>query len=282
MGAHCYVTCRHKNKYMIQFALLLLMATGLFLFLVLILGAVFATGLYLATRGPKQLNEGRRAFMTGGGGGDHALFFGMQIVVQVFGSDELRSRIVRILEAPETSAQDKRRTMKSLAALLLENRYAWAYGFWEFHNRAEEAIGTFNQWQNEVEASMATEADEIGGEIDRLHRFSDQKEFLILTVMLLLDNSEEIVADDQGDYKFRPTYSQLALPFRQLCEHFEESQYWEQETFARLLDGIRSLDPRVIERDGVFIYPGTRDDGLSSYDLLSESGWKYLTDHSLQ
>jgi hypothetical protein len=266
---------------MIQFALLVLMATSLFLFLVLILGAVFATGLYLATRGSRQLNEGRRAFMTGGGG-DHAVFFGIQIVVQVFGSDELRSRLVRVLEAPESSAHDKRRTMKSIAALLLENRYAWAYGFWEFHNRAEEAISTFNQWQNEVEASMATEPEEMGSEIDRLNRFSDQKEFVILTVMLLLDSSEEIVADDQGDYKFRPTYSQLALPFRQLCEHFDESRYWEPETFARLLDGIRSLDPRVIERDGVYIYPGTREDGLSSFDLLTESGWKYLTDHSLQ
>jgi Protein of unknown function (DUF1517) len=204
----------------------------------------------------------------------------MQLVIQIFGSDELRARLIRILESEETSAQDKRRTMKSLAALLLENQFAWEYGFWEFKTNAEDSIGSFNQWRNEIEASMATEPEEMSNEIDRLHRFSDQKEFLIVTMLMVIDNSDEPVEDDQGDYRFRPTYSQLALPFRQVCEQFNESEYWKVETFARLLDVIRALDPRVIERDGIYVYPGTAQDGLSSYDLLSESGWKYLTDHS--
>jgi hypothetical protein len=85
-----------------------------------------------------------------------------------------------------------------------------------------------------------------------------------------------------GDYRFRPTYSQLALPLRELCEHFDESEYWKAETFASLLEGVRALDPRVIERDGIYVYPGTEQDGLSSFDLLSDSGWKYLTDHSFR
>jgi hypothetical protein len=48
------------------------------------------------------------------------------------------------------------------------------------------------------------------------------------------------------------------------------------------LSGITTLDPRVIERDGVFIYPGAAQDGISSLDLLSDKEWKYLTDHSLR
>jgi hypothetical protein len=266
------------------FAILFLMSTSIYLLLMLILAAAFAGGLYLATRGSKQIDQGRRSFLTGGGhgNGEHALFFGMQLVIQVFGGDELRARLVRLLQAEETSAQDKRRTMKSLAALLVENRYAWEYGFWEFSSDADTAISNYSQWQNEIEASMATEADEMGEEVDRLHRYSDQKEYLILTLMLLLDNSDEPVADDHGDIRFRPAYSQLALPFRQLCEHFDESEYWTPETFARLLDGIRALDPRVIERDGVFVYPGAEQDGVSSLDLLGDASWKYLTDHSLR
>jgi hypothetical protein len=262
---------------------ILLMATGLYLFLMLLLGAALAGGIYLATRGSGRIDQGRRSFLQGrGGNGDHALFFGVQLVIQVFGSDELRARLARLLDAEETSAADKRRTMKSLAALLIENQYAWEYGFWQFEADAGEAIGTFNQWRNELEASMATEADEMSSEIDRLHRFSDQKEFLIVTLMMILDNSDEPVADDQGDVRFRPAYSQLALPFRQLCEHFEEPEQWQAATFSRLLEGLRSLDPRVIERDGIYVYPGTAQDGISSYDLLSESGWKYLTDHSFR
>ncbi len=111
---------------------------------------------------------------------------------------------------------------------------------------------------------------------------SRNKEYLIVTLMMMLDNRETPVEDDVGDYSFRPTYSQLALPFRQLCENFEENEYWQPQTFARLLDGMRSIDPRAIERDGIYVYPGTAQDGISSFDLLSESGWKYLTDHSLR
>jgi Protein of unknown function (DUF1517) len=268
---------------MTNLALLLLLATSFYLFLMLVLAAVFAGGLYLATRGSKQLDAGRRSFLTGRGpSNEHALFFGIQLVVQIFGSDELRARLARLVEADETSAADKRRTLKSLAALLTENQYAWEYGYWEFKSDAGDAIGAFNQWRNELEAAMATEHDEIGGEVDRLHRYSDQKEFLIISLLLVLDNSDEPVSDDQGDIRFRPTYAQLALPFRELCEQFDESAYWKPATFAALLDGLRSLDPRAVERDGMFVYPGTAQDGLSSSDLLSESGWKYLTDHSFR
>jgi hypothetical protein len=267
-------------------ATLFLMASGVYLFVMLILAAIFAGGLYLAWRGSgKRIDQSRRSFLTGRGeANDHALFFGLQLVIQVFGGDELRARIARLIEAEDEtdSAEEKRRFLKSLASLLIENQYAWEYGFWEFHSDAETAIGSFNQWRNELEASMATEPDEMGGEIDRLHRFSDQKEYLIVTLLMLIDNSDEPVADDPGDYRFRPTYSQLSLPFRQLCEHFDESEYWKAGTFERLLDGIRALDPRVIERDGIYVYPGTEHDGLSSFDLLSDQGWKYLTDHSFR
>ncbi|MFN0087421.1 MAG: DUF1517 domain-containing protein [Blastocatellia bacterium] len=271
---------------MIHPIFLFFLATFAYLIIMLILAALFAGGLYLTMGGSSggRLNKGRRSFLTGRDSSEHALFFGVQLVIQIFGSDELRARLKRLIDAEDEtdSAQEKRRFMKSVAALLLENQYAWEYGFWEFHSDAETAISTFNEWRNELEASMATEPEEMGTEADRLHRFSDNKEYLIVTLMMMLDNREEPVQDDVGDYSFRPAYSQLALPFRQLCEHFDEAEYWTPETFARLLDGMRSIDPRAIERDGIYVYPGTAQDGISSFDLLSESGWKYLTDHSLR
>jgi hypothetical protein len=271
---------------MINFAFFLLMASGTYLLVMLIFAAIFAGGVYLAWRGSgeNRIDQGRRSFLGGRGAtDDHALFFGLQLVIQIFGSDQLRARIHRLIEAEDgtDSADEKRRFMKSVASMLIENQYAWEYGFWEFSADADHAIKSFNQWRNEIEASMATEPEEMG-EIDRLHRFSDQKEYLIVSLLIMIDNSDEPVSDDVGDYRFRPTYSQLALPFRQLCEGFDESEYWRAETFERLLDGIRALDPRAIERDGIYVYPGTEQDGLSSFDLLSEEGWKYLTDHSFR
>lgn len=263
------------------------MSTATYLIVMLILGMLMAGGIYLASRGGSRgrVSASRRAFIRGGhDDGEHAIFFGIQLAIQVFGGDTLRAQIARLVEAEDETdtVQEKRRFMKSLAALLRENQYAWEYGFWEYYTDAEQSIGSFNQWRNELEASMATEPEEMGTEVDRLHRFSDQKEFLIVTIIMLLDNRDHPVEDDVGDYRFRPTYAQLTAPFREVAEGFEEKEYWKASTFAALLDAVRALDPRAIERDGIYVYPGTAQDGLSSLDLLGDEGWKYLTDHSFR
>ncbi len=264
------------------------MATGTYLLVMFVLALLFAAGVYLSRRNPHRgaISEGRRSFLGGtfGNKDQHAIFFGLQIVIQIFGSDELRAQLAKLINAEDESdsAQEKRRFNKSVAALLTENQYAWEYGFWEYSSEAETAISSFNQWRNEIEASMATEAEELGTEVDRLHRYSDKKEYLIVTFLMLLDNRDEPVADDAGDYAFRPTYAQLAAPFKNVAEGFDESEMWTQATFARLLDAIRALDPRVIERDGVYVNPGTEQDGLSFADLVGDAGWKYLTDHAFR
>src|SRR5262245_17328761 len=268
-------------------ATLIFLATSAYLLVMFIFAAIFASDTNLTSlgSGENRIDQGRRSFLgCRGQQNDHALFFGIQLVIQIFGSDQLRARIHRLIEAEDDtdSAGEKRRFMKSVASLLTESQYAWEYGFWEFSSDADNAIRSFNQWRNEIEASMATEPDELGGEIDRLHRFSDQKEYLIVTLLMLIDNRDEPVSDDVGDYQFRPTYSQLALPFRQTCENFDESDYWREQTFQSLLDGIRALDPRAIERDGIYRDQGNEPDGISSFDLLSDEGWKYLTDHSFR
>jgi hypothetical protein len=263
-----------------------LMALSAYFLLMVILFLLFAGGVYMvmSSSNNKQLNAGRRNFLGGRTDESYVLFFGIQIVVQTFGNDQLRAQLARLIGAEDDtdSAQEKRRFMKSVASLLIENQYAWEYGFWDYQSDATTAIGNFNQWQNEIEASIATEPDELGGAVDRLHRFSDQKEFLIVTLMMLIDNRDEPVADDVGDYQFRPTYEQLAEPFRLLVENLDEREYWTADTFERLLHGLRSLDPRAIERDGIFVYPGTAQDGLSTMDLLGDEGWKYLTDHNIR
>ena len=81
--------------------LFLLIGTGAFLLLLLILMAVFAGGLYLAKTGNQgRIDGGSRSFLTGRQD-DHALFFGIQLVIQVFGGDELRSRLARLIEAED-------------------------------------------------------------------------------------------------------------------------------------------------------------------------------------
>ena len=264
--------------------LLLLFGTTTFLLLLICLGLLAAGGVILARGGGNQLNAGRRSFLTGREEQSHALFFGVQMVLQTFGNDNLRAQLARLVQATETqdSARAKDRFVDSVVALLLENNYAWEYGFWEYLSDAPTAMTTFNQWRNEIDASMAEDEDEIGSEIDRLHRFSDQKEYLIVTLMFVLDNRDEKVEDDQGAYEFRPSYLQILQPFKDLIGSVNEGDYFKHETFTNLLYGMRALDVRAIERDAFFVFPGTAEDGLSTMDLLGEEGWKYLTDHSIR
>ena len=124
--------------------------------------------------------------------------------------------------------------------------------------------------------------DQVCSEVDRLHRFSDNKEFVIVSLMMLIDSRDEAVEDDAGSYEFRPTYQQLAMPLRSSVEAIAEAEYWRTTTFVTLLESMRALDPRAIERDAFFVYPGTENDGISSLDLLGDASWKYLTDHPLR
>lgn len=306
------------------------MGTEVYLIVMVFLGALFATGLYLtySSRGNKPLNQARRSFIGGWGGTDQrATFIGLQLAIQVYGSDDLRSRLVALLSGRGTAdrllnpekieraeagyttfepgglinekvepnrpdnlprpagsedVSEKREFLKSLSSLLIENRYAWEYGFWDYRSATDEAIEQYNQWKNELESTMATTVDEVGGAIDPLHRYSDEKEFLVVTLLMMIDNRDVQVEDDAGTYEFRPTYAQLAAPFNKVIEEFEERQFWEPSTFEEILNSIRALDPRVIERDSVYIIPGAEEDGLSSIDLLSDTGWKYLTDHPIR
>ena len=264
---------------------LILLGTFAYLFLMLIFGGLFAGGIYLATRKTQgQLDAGRRSFIGMGGEEDtsYAVFLGAQLVIQVFGSDDLRARLQQLVDAEENDAQGKRRFIKSVASLLLENQYAWEYGYWDYRTDAEDAITNFNQWHNEIEASMATEADEMGSEIDRLHRFSDSKEYVVVSLLMMIDSRDEAVEDDVGGYEFRPTYQQLTQPLRSSLEEIPERDYWRTTTFITLLESLRALDPRAIERDAFYVYPGTENDGLSSMDLIGDASWKYLTDHPLR
>lgn len=264
---------------------LILLGTFAYLLLMLFLGGLFIGGIYMATRKtPGQIDAGRRSFIGMGGEEDtsYAVFLGVQLVIQVFGSDDLRAQLRQLVDAEENDAQGKRRFIKSVASLLLENQYAWEYGYWDYRTDADDAIRNFNQWHNEIEASMATEEHEMGSEIDRLGRFSDSKEFVVVSLMMMIDSRDEAVEDDVGAYEFRPTYQQLAQPLRSSIEEISEPYYWRTTTFITILEAIRALDPRAIERDAFYVYPGTEQDGLSSMDLLGDASWKYLTDHPLR
>ena len=66
-----------------------------------------------------------------------------------------------------------------------------------------------------------------------------------------------------------------ATPFSLRKEIEDESLYWQTSTVGKLVRGLLLVNPETILADGVFVIPGSSEDGLSEEDLLL-GGWSYL------
>jgi hypothetical protein len=182
-------------------------------------------------------------------------FFGLQIAIKCFGEDTLRARLARVIEESrlaDEDTQEKRRFLKRFVALLEESALFWSYGFWEYIDDPGTAADEFTTWVNEIESSMATEEEELGESIDDVRRTSHSKDYIVVTLLFLLDApyapAEQVGSDDEMFLK---------------------------ETFMALVQGLTHIDPRTIQADGAYVVPGNEADGLSEDDLYGP-GWEYL------
>jgi len=149
------------------------------------------------------------------------------------------------------SVEEKRRFFKRLVALLLEVEPFWTYGYWDYKTKTKEAVAEYQAWVGEIEASIATEEEEVGDNVDGLHRTSAERQYVVVTVVMLLD-----------------------APYAP-AEVDDEEDFFKRSTFHELIANLPAIDPHTVRADGVYVVPGSPDDGLSDDDLASE-GWSYL------
>jgi leucyl-tRNA synthetase len=182
-------------------------------------------------------------------------FFGLQIAIKCFGEDTLRARFARVLEESrlaDENVQEKRRFLKRFVALLEESELFWSYGYWDYLDDPQEAAEEFQTWVDEIEGSMATEEEELAEEIDEVIRTSNRKDYVVATLLFLLDE-----------------------PFRPADQVESEDDAYLKETFISLVQGLTSIDPRHIQADGAYVVPGNEEDGVSEDDLYGP-GWEHL------
>ncbi|MEW6730218.1 MAG: DUF1517 domain-containing protein [Acidobacteriota bacterium] len=182
-------------------------------------------------------------------------FLGIQLIIRAFGEDTLRARLAHVIADPEGAMEDveaKRRYIKRIVALLLEQEPYWSQAFWDYKTDPEESQAEFDSWEAELSASTATEEEEMGDEIDRAHRLSHNKDFICVTMIF-----------------------NLSVPFSPAGEFNSELEYWRRETLSKLVRGLLLINPEDILADGVFVIPGNSEDGLSEEDLLT-GGWSHL------
>lgn len=187
-------------------------------------------------------------------GGEQSYFVGLQVLIRAFGEDTIRARFANVIADPDGSLQDveaKRRYLKRIVALLLEQEPYWSQGFWDYKTDHGEAMAEFDSWAAELSATTATEHEELDSEVDGMRRLSKKKDYICVTIILHL--SEPYPPADVTN----------------------EALYWQRQTFRQLFNGLLYLNPEAILADGVFVVPGSPDDGLSEEDLLT-GGWSYL------
>ncbi len=190
----------------------------------------------------------------GGDDGGEGYFFGLQLLIHAFGKDELRARLAEVISDPDGALEDveaKRRYIKRVVGVLLEQEPFWAWVFWDYKTDRAEADAEFESWAAELSASTATEAEELDASIDGAHRLSNEKDYVAVTFILHLNEP------------FPP------------AEIDDKETYWMSATIGKIVRGLLLVNPETILADGVFIIPGNDVDGLSDEDLLT-GGWSYL------
>ena len=161
-------------------------------------------------------------------------FFGLQVAMKCFGEDTLRARFARVEESRLADEMCRKSGASSgvLWPCSKSRRFSGPMGFGTI-SMTQEAAQEFNTWVNEIESGMATEEEELGEAVDDLRRTSNHKDYVVVTLLFLLDApyapAQQIATDDETFLK---------------------------ETFMALVQGLTSLDPRTIQADGTYVVPG--------------------------
>jgi hypothetical protein len=180
-------------------------------------------------------------------------FFGIQLLIKAFGEDTVRAKLANVINQTEENLEDaaaKRRYLKRIIAVLIEQEAFWSQTFWDYKVGSEAAAAEFDTWYSEIAASTATEHEEFG-QVDGAYRLSNKKDYVAITLIF-----------------------QFATRFT-AAEIEDESNYWKHQTIKELLNQLLLVNPENILADGVFIIPGSSEDGLSEEDIMT-GGWSYL------
>lgn len=191
----------------------------------------------------------------GGGGADtDGTFYAVQVVFDAAGQQDLRRRIQELLDGPEIEDVDeKRRFYKRLTGLLREAEPFYDFAWFEHVVGMRDAEPAFEQWASEIEASLATEDEEVGDEVDGYHRLDSDQRYIVVSLLALFEGKH-------------PFYGSKTSTMGEI---------FTRAGVGDLLEGFNMIPFDRLVGDAAFLVPGSEEDGFSWADFADE-GWKYL------
>ena len=189
----------------------------------------------------------------------YRFFFGIQAVIGIYAKDNLREELHNILnnKTEQELPKDKKAFYKAVSSVLLDCFHAIEYAYWDYILKPTEAEDEFHGWINEIEANIATEEAEMGKEINEIHRLSNDKSYISVTMVFLLEGSERL------------------KQFMDIIESIPDDETFFRNAIKKIIEAINYINFEYSYGDACFIMPGNEEDGLSWEDIHSE-GWEYL------
>lgn len=197
----------------------------------------------------------RRGFLKKlfGGSAVTRSFFAIQVVFDAAGMADERARIQALLESPvEERVEDKRRLYRRLTNVLAEAEPMFEYAFFEYVTDPSKAESSFEDWVLEIEASFASEDEEVGDEVDGYKRLNSNQRYIVVSLCFLI----------QGPH---PMHGQ----------EINEEELYTRAGIGRLIDSVNRLNFERVLADAAYVVPGSPEDGFSWADFADE-GWSYL------
>lgn len=182
----------------------------------------------------------------------------VQLVVPVYALPDLRAKLHRVIDGTGgamQTPQERSLYYRKVTAILRQALPMANYGFWEYLEHEEAAVG-FQEWVTEIEAAMAFVDEETVDGVDEVgegERFDVDQELVAVSMIFHVRGPIEAVRGWRA----------------------QDDDSWTREAYGTLFGEIERFDGHGVLADAFYLVPGNDDDGLTEWDL-AEEGWEHL------
>ena len=186
-----------------------------------------------------------------------ASFLAVQVVLAEYAIPNLRQQLHLLIDDPyatpgEETAEQRQTFYRRIVGLLGQCEPYFDYACVEYVPGRHDAHEAFREWVADIEASIAIEDTELGDDVDGMRRFTAEKRYIAVTILLVVGHGIE-----EGD---------AVDP---------EADALTRTEVGDLLRSVNRLRWELLEADAIYLVPGNDEDGFSEMDLADED-WAHL------
>ena len=125
-----------------------------------------------------------------------ASFLAVQVVLAEYAIPNLRQQLHLLIDDPyatpgEETAEQRQTFYRRIVGLLGQCEPYFDYACVEYVPGRHDAHEAFREWVADIEASIAIEDTELGDDVDGMRRFTAEKRYIAVTILLVVGHGIE-------------------------------------------------------------------------------------------